>query len=453
MAREHLAPKNGRMSEQSTNQTDQQTGMDRFFAVLRGIDMRRRSDDRWIGGVCSGLADRLGVDPVIVRAGLVLLSLLAGVGVTLYLLGWALIPNDRNEIVAERAVRDGDGGSIVVVVFATLGLLGGTAFGGPWWTDHDGLGFPVTAVLAGLLIWWLVKRSGPRPDADQRVSSYQSGPRPSGTYPSGTYQSGTYQSGTAVDTRPSPTSAAPPPAPGSPVTGQTTFGPSTSTPRPVVPKRPRRRSGGALMALMAFGLALATYGSLIWAGNVFGWTGDHQSIALAGSLASMGLLLVGLGIAGWRAGFVAFLTIVLAIATLSSTIVPRWLDVSGEIGERTWSPASATAGVNPQTYRLGIGSGVLDLGSLPTEGLSTVVPTPQIPVYVGLGELVVRVPAGLTVQVVGQVGLGEIVLPGETEGNGRDGSDISQSTVVGEGPTEVIVDAGVGLGSLTIVKE
>lgn len=204
---------------------------------------------------------------------------------------------------------------------------------------------------------------------------------------------------------------------------------------------------------MATGLALATYGALIWAGDSFGWTGDHQSIALAGSLASMGVLLVGLGIAGWRAGFIAFLAIVLAIATWSSTIVPRGLDVSGQVGERNWAPASVTAGVNSQNYRLGVGSGVLDLSSLPTEGLSTVVPIPQIPVYVGMGELVVRVPAGLTVQVVGQVGLGEIVRPGQTEGNGRSGSEISQSIVVGQGPTEVIVDAGVGLGQLTIVKE
>jgi hypothetical protein len=301
--------------------------------------------------------------------------------------------------------------------------------------DHQGWGFPWGAVIVGLLIWWLVKRSGPQADADQRVRSYQSG------------------STVNVNTAPSPASPVPPSAAGSPMTAQTTSRPATTEPHPVVPKRPRRQSGGPLMALLAIGLALATYGSVIWAGNIFGWTGDHQSTALAGSLAAMGLLLVGLGIAGWRAGFVAFLTIVLAIATWSSTIVPRGLDLGGQVGDITWAPTSATAGVNPQDYRLGVGSGVLDLGSLPTEGLGTAAPTPHLPVYVGVGELEVRVPPGLTVQVISRVGLGEIVLPGETEGNSRGGSDISRSTVVGEGPTEVIVDAGVGLGSLTIVKE
>ena len=93
------------MSEQSTS--GPQTGMDRFFATLRGIDIRRRTDDKWIAGVCSGLADRLGIDPVIVRAGLILLSLLGGAGITIYLVAWALLPNDRDEIVAQRALRDG----------------------------------------------------------------------------------------------------------------------------------------------------------------------------------------------------------------------------------------------------------------------------------------------------------------------------------------------------------
>jgi phage shock protein PspC (stress-responsive transcriptional regulator) len=475
------------MNEQSTNQANQQSGMDRFFAALRGIDMRRRSDDRWIGGVCSGLADRLGVDPVIVRAGLVLLSLIAGVGVTLYLLAWALIPNDRNEIVAERAVRDADGGSIVVVALAALGLLGGSAFGGPWWTDHNGWGFPGFAILIGLLIWWLVKRSGPRPDADQKVRSYQSGTYPSGTHPSRTYASGTQQSdayppgtqhsgaypagaqqsgqqsgpqqfgpqqsGTAVvGTAPLPRTAAALPSPGSPVTGASTFGSSTTTPAPVVPRKPRRRSGGPLLALLAIGLALATYGSLIWAGNAAGWTGDHQSIALAGSLASMGLLLVGLGVAGWRGGFASFLTILLAIATWSSMVVPPGLDITGRVGDVTWKPASATVGVTPDSYRLGAGTGVLDLRGLPTEGLSPGTPVPTIPAYVGVGELTILVPPELTVRFDGHVGLGEIILPAETQNNGHDGTDISRSTVVGNGPAEVLVDAGVGIGSLTVVK-
>ena len=200
------------------------------------------------------------------------------------------------------------------------------------------------------------------------------------------------------------------------------------------------------MALLAIGLALLTYGTLSWMGAELDWVGDHRTIALAGSLAAIGLLLVGLGLAGWRAGFVAFLAVVLAITALSSTVVPTGIQLGGQLGDATWAPTSVTPGAN---YHLGAGDGVLDLSGLPTEGLSEA----KIRAYVGLGELRVLVPESLTVNVVGHVGLGEILLPDDARDQGQSGSDLSRSVTVGDGPTEVVVDAGVGLGQLTVVKE
>jgi phage shock protein PspC (stress-responsive transcriptional regulator) len=412
------------MNEQRT--ADPQTGLDKIFAALRGTGIRRRTDDKWIAGVCSGLADRLGVDPVIVRVGLVVLTLLGGVGVTLYLVAWALLPNDRDQIAAERALRDGDGGSIVLLIFAAFAL-----FGGSWWSHDSGWGFPFGLVLTGALVWWLVQRTRNSPDADQRVSAQQSG--------------------APYTSVPSPTTFGPSPATFGP--SPATFGPSPTTPvppqtvpSPVVPRKPRRRSGGPLMALLAIGLALVTYGSLRWLGTEYHWTGDHRSIAIAGSLAAIGLLLVVLGLAGWRSGFVAFLAVILAITAWSSAVVPTGIQLGGQVGDATWTPTSVTADVN---YHLGAGDAVLDLSGLPTDGLSEA----KVPAYVGLGELTVLVPQGLTVKVVGHVGLGEILLPADADGNHQGGSDINRSVVIGTGPTEVVVDAGVGLGQLTVVKE
>jgi len=200
------------------------------------------------------------------------------------------------------------------------------------------------------------------------------------------------------------------------------------------------------MTVLAIGLALVTYGSVSWLGDQFSWTGNHQAIALAASLAALGLLLVGLGLAGWRAGFVAFLTVILAINAFSSTVVPRGIPVGGRVGDATWAPRSVNAG---DSYRLGVGNGVLDLRGLPTEGLSQA----SLPASVGLGELKVIVPEGLTVKVVGHVGLGEILGPTDVGGNGKGGTDVSRMIPVGAGPTEVVVDAGVGVGQLTVVKE
>ena len=200
------------------------------------------------------------------------------------------------------------------------------------------------------------------------------------------------------------------------------------------------------MALLAIGLSLVTYGSLSWLGGEFHWTGNHVAIAMAGSLAAIGLLLLVLGLAGWRAGFVGFLAVVLAITAWSSAVVPVGIHLGGPVGDRTWTPSLVTSDT---TYRLSAGDAVLNLGALPKEGLSEA----KLPAYVGLGDLKVVVPEGLTVKIVGHVGLGEILLPSDLGSNGQGGTDVSRSVVIGDGPTEVVVDAGVGVGQLTVVKE
>ena len=412
------------MNQNEQLSTDPQTGLDKVFAALRGIGVRRRTNDTWFRGVCSGFADRLGIDPVIVRVALVVLSLVWGVGITIYLVAWALLPNDRNQIVAQRALRDGNAGSIVVVVLAGLSL-----FGGSWWGKDSGWGFPWGLVFAGGLVWWLVGRSSNHHDADQRVSAGR----------------------TATPYATTPFTAGQPPTASDPMTTTAGGAPNTyraapTSYRPEAPRKLRRRSGGGLMALLAIGLALVTYGSLSWLGSEFHWAGDHRTIAMAGSLAAIGLLLVVLGLAGWRAGFVAFLAVVLAITAWSSAVVPTGIHLGGRVGDATWTPALVTSDAN---YRLGAGDAVLNLGTLPKEGLSEA----KLPAYVGLGELKVVVPEGLTVKILGHVGLGEILLPSDLGSNGQGGTDVARSVVIGDGPTEVVVDAGVGVGQLTVVKE
>jgi phage shock protein PspC (stress-responsive transcriptional regulator) len=51
-----------------------------------------RGSDRIVGGVCSGLAAGLHIDPLWVRVAFVLLALVQGIGVLLYLVLWILMP-------------------------------------------------------------------------------------------------------------------------------------------------------------------------------------------------------------------------------------------------------------------------------------------------------------------------------------------------------------------------
>ena len=63
--------------------------------ALQAINALRRSrSDRWLGGVCGGIARMTGVESWIWRLLFALLALCAGTGVLIYLLMWILIPAD-----------------------------------------------------------------------------------------------------------------------------------------------------------------------------------------------------------------------------------------------------------------------------------------------------------------------------------------------------------------------
>ena len=54
--------------------------------------LRRSGTDRMAGGVCGGLAEYSGVDPLLWRVGFVALTVAGGAGILVYLLLWVLMP-------------------------------------------------------------------------------------------------------------------------------------------------------------------------------------------------------------------------------------------------------------------------------------------------------------------------------------------------------------------------
>jgi phage shock protein C len=54
--------------------------------------LTRSRTDRVVAGVCGGLGEYLGVDPVLVRIGAVILVFAGGAGILLYGIGWLVIP-------------------------------------------------------------------------------------------------------------------------------------------------------------------------------------------------------------------------------------------------------------------------------------------------------------------------------------------------------------------------
>ncbi|MES3022264.1 MAG: PspC domain-containing protein [Pseudomonadota bacterium] len=70
------------------------TGGGNEFADQMGA-MRRSRSDRWLAGVCGGLAKSTGADAWIWRLAFALLALVSfGIGVVVYILMWIFVPEE-----------------------------------------------------------------------------------------------------------------------------------------------------------------------------------------------------------------------------------------------------------------------------------------------------------------------------------------------------------------------
>ena len=76
-----------------------------------------------LGGVCAGLAPRIGVDPLVLRVGFAVVALAGGVGVALYLFCWAVIPAGAGERPRARSLAASFGGRERLQVAGGIVLL------------------------------------------------------------------------------------------------------------------------------------------------------------------------------------------------------------------------------------------------------------------------------------------------------------------------------------------
>ena len=74
---------------------DAPAGMAGEAPALAAINRLRRSrSDRWVAGVCGGIARASGVESWIWRLVLTVLALFGGTGVVMYLLLWIFVPEE-----------------------------------------------------------------------------------------------------------------------------------------------------------------------------------------------------------------------------------------------------------------------------------------------------------------------------------------------------------------------
>src|SRR4029453_657885 len=100
--------------------------MDRMTSIWT---IRRSATDVKLTGLCGGVAQAWGIDPVLVRVGWALLALSGGIGLVLYLAGWLLIPvegSDRalvDDLFGESVRRWPKELWITLVVVASLAMF------------------------------------------------------------------------------------------------------------------------------------------------------------------------------------------------------------------------------------------------------------------------------------------------------------------------------------------
>jgi len=134
----------------------------------RRIEFTRSPTDRVLLGVCGGAARRYGVDTYVVRIALLLLTLTGGLGVVVYLAGWALSasPDEANapQVVDPSLVSLRS----AAVAAATGGLLMTTRNIGLW--PGDGIMIPAVVVASGsALLWYRGRELHPEGDPLERV--------------------------------------------------------------------------------------------------------------------------------------------------------------------------------------------------------------------------------------------------------------------------------------------
>ncbi|MEW9264455.1 PspC domain-containing protein [Kineococcus endophyticus] len=389
----------------SSTATTGQRGVAKFFATVRSCGVER-SQDRWFAGVCGGVAERLGLDPLLVRGVLVALTVVGGLGLAAYGACWLLLPDGRSasagdgspeaapvpitpgRIEAEAVLRgDVSGGALlagalvladVVLPRALLGVLNQNL-------DGPGWGFLLTGLLA-LLGWWLLRdvRVPPLDPARRAALDAQLAPAP-------TDETARTQPLSLV--KDTPATAAQPSGPaagfGSPTERRAAARLAREQARAAAVHarteekvreayekaaraRAARRPGSPLLTTATLGLALLAVGLVVVASLLTGsgpWSGtplarplQERTLPLAAATATvvLGLGAVLAGLRGRRTALVG-LAWPVALAAAATALAPPAGNWTGDT-DRTWAP-TGTSALSTYVGRLAVDPGGLEDGT------------------------------------------------------------------------------------------
>ncbi len=158
----HLAPVSGSEAQHPREAA--------FFSWIRRLGIPRLRG--WLGGVCAGIAARIGVDPLIVRGLFVVAAVLGLPALLVYAIAWALLPGTDGRIPLQQLGRGRfDPALIAIAIVALVGMLPLSSWlwaTGPGWFGGAGYGpfvwvngFVAVLLIGGViaLVVWLAARA------------------------------------------------------------------------------------------------------------------------------------------------------------------------------------------------------------------------------------------------------------------------------------------------------
>jgi phage shock protein PspC (stress-responsive transcriptional regulator) len=358
---------------------------------MRGLGINR--EPGWIGGVCTGIATRLGIDPIIVRGIVVVVAVLGGPALLLYAAAWLLLPDLNNRIHLERLIR-GEFDSAVVGVgvlflLALLPVSQGFWFAAPWgWDAPNWAGSAgrivwtvvVVGAITGLVIWASQRWRGGRPGSGTAPSAAGSASTASASSAPSTGSATASSASDAGDTVSPPTQGvAPTPPPSTPPTDPDEFtawkerqaawkqehlawktqqaesaraiaieqrrirNDENTRRRLEWVEQNRRTRSNPLFSLIAIGVALIAGAATTLAVGAGTWTLPAVMTGLAVTLGVLGLAIVINGFIGRRSGGSSGMAVIVAIL-LTFTSLGSWF--SGPVitsGPLDWAPSYSAA--------------------------------------------------------------------------------------------------------------
>jgi len=371
------------------------------------------------------VAEYFNVDPVIVRIAAVVL-LFSGPGLFAYGLAWIFVPEAKGPARhdgPQAPIDHNDRGTqIFGVVLLALAI---SVLWGDWWSPATRWLFPLGLMALGA--WLLLRRDANDEDGEAIASPPPPPPPPTPSPDVG----GTSDDATILSNPSAPPVVADGDASGgAPLGAPWDVPPAPSAPPEPPASRRRRRMLGPIV----FGTLL------VWAGLAV-LTDVSVETGLAGALLIVGVgFVLGSFIGGSRALILPALAIGGALAVMAVVDIP----LSGPVGEQGWAPQSVAE--VEDLYDVSIGEGTVDLTAIrPAAGDEVAVEA-----SVGIGHLVVVVPADVALEVTSKVGTGESDVLGRQQG----GVGITANRSAEGSPDRgtLLLDLQVGVGHIEVQR-